>query len=194
MRIVRSIMALALSLGILSTSLLAQDKVELKVGDKAPAFQAKDENGKLWKSSDVVGKKTLVVFFYPAATTGGCTKEACGYRDALEKFKGKDVEVVGVSGDSPEGQMVFKKKEKLNYTLLADEKGDIAKALGVPVGKGGVVKTKDADGKDVELTRGVTTQRWTFVIGKDGKIVEKETKVAAADDAKHILEVVEKLK
>ena len=194
MRIGRTLLALALGLGILTSGLLAEDKVDLKVGDKAPAFQAKDENGKLWKSSDVVGKKILVVFFYPAATTGGCTKEACGYRDALEKFKGKDVEVVGVSGDSPEGQMVFKKKEKLNYTLLADEKGDIAKALGVPTGKGGTVKTKDVDGKDVELVRGVSAQRWTLVIGKDGKVVEKEKVANAGDDAKHIMEVVEKLK
>src|SRR5262249_48334935 len=112
----------------------AQEK-KIKVGDKAPAFESVDENGKAWKSSDVVGKKILVLYFSPADFTGGCTAQACGYRDDIEKLSGKGVEVVGVSGDSAENHALFKKEHKLPFTLLADTKGEVAKTFGVPVNK-----------------------------------------------------------
>src|SRR5437762_10780768 len=72
----------------------------VKVGDKAPEFEAQDEQGKTWKSKDHVGKKIVVVYFYPADFTGGCTKQACGFRDDLGKLADKGVEVVGISGDT----------------------------------------------------------------------------------------------
>jgi peroxiredoxin Q/BCP len=103
------------------------------------------------------------------------------------------VEVIGVSGDSVKGQSVFKQSHNLNFTLLADETGAVAKKFGVPFGKGGTITVKDANGNPVTMTRGVTIQRWTFVIGKDGKIAYKNDKVMVADDAKKVLEVVEKL-
>ena len=171
----------------------ADESVNLKVGDAAPKFESTDDQGKPWKSADFVGKKILVVYFYPADLTGGCTRQACGFRDDLKKLAGKDVEVVGVSGDSVQNHQVFKADRKLNFTLLADEEGAVAKKFGVPVGKGGVAKVKDSDGKQLELKRGVTIQRWTFVIDKDGKIAHKDTKVNAAEDSKKILEAVEKL-
>ncbi len=99
------------------------------------------------------------------------------------------VEVVGVSGDSAATQALFKKEHNLPYTLLGDETGAVAKAFGVPLKAGGKVKHKDQ-----ELTRGVTASRWTFVIGKDGKIAYKNTKVSAAEDAKAVLDVLSKLK
>ncbi len=166
---------------------------ELKVGDPAPEFTAKDDQGKEWKSTDHVGKKILVVYFYPADLTGGCTKQACGFRDDMKKLQGKDVEVVGVSGDSPENHQLFKKVHELNFTLLADEDGKVAKAFGVPLKPGGVFPFKQ-DGKTIELKRGVTAARWTHVIGKDGKLALINTQVKAADDSKAILELVEKLK
>jgi thioredoxin-dependent peroxiredoxin len=98
-----------------------------------------------------------------------------------------------VSGDTVKTQEAFKKAEKLNFTLLADEKGDVAKAFGVPAGKGGTVKKK-IDDKEQEFTRGVTIQRWTFVIDKAGKIAYKNPKVAAAEDSKAVMEVLQKLK
>ena len=70
---------------------------ELKVGDNAPVFESVDDQGKPWKSVDHVGKKILVVYFYPADLTGGCTKQACAFRDDHEKLTAKGVEVVGVS-------------------------------------------------------------------------------------------------
>ena len=70
-----------------------QKPAELKVGDPAPTFEATDDQGKTFKSSDVVGKKVLVVYFYPADLTGGCTKQACGFRDDMSKLADKGVEV-----------------------------------------------------------------------------------------------------
>src|SRR4051812_24993785 len=89
----------ALVLAYTSTSAVAQDKVKdkkkevkkvdlkVKAGDPAPAFESVDENGKPFKSSDVVGKKIVVLYFYPADFTGGCTAQACGFRDDIEKLK-----------------------------------------------------------------------------------------------------------
>lgn len=165
---------------------------EVKVGAKAPSFEATDDQGKLWKSADHVGKKIIVVYFYPADFTGGCTKQACAFRDDFAKLTDKGVEVVGISGDAPKTHEAFKKEYKLPFTLLSDEKGEIAKKFGVPVGKGGSAKGK-VDGKEVVFERGATIQRWTFVIGKDGTIVHLNNKVNAAEDSKQILEVVQKL-
>jgi peroxiredoxin Q/BCP len=164
---------------------------EVKVGDKAPAFEAPDETGKVWKSTDHVGKKVVVLYFYPADFTGGCTKQACGYRDNFQKLADKGVEVVGVSGDTPKTHELFKKEHKLPFTLLADEDGAIAKKFGVPVGKGGKAKAK-IDGKDLEFTRGATIQRFTVVIDKDGKIIHHAKVANAAEDSKQILDLLSK--
>jgi peroxiredoxin Q/BCP len=164
----------------------------VKVGEPAPEFEATDDKGQAWKSSDHVGKKVLVVYFYPADLTGGCTKQACGFRDDLDKLADKGVEVVGVSGDSVKNHQLFKKVHKLNFSLLADEEGDIAKKFGVPVGKGGEFKTKDSEGNEVTLKRGVTIQRWTVVIDKDGKVIAKSAVKDAAGDSKNILKLIAK--
>ena len=97
--------------------------------------------------------------------------------------------MVGVSGDTAKTQALFKQEHGLNFTLLADDKGEVAKAFGVPTKAGGKVKHKDE-----EIVRGVTAARWTFIIGKDGKIAYKNTKVNAAEDSKAVLEAVSKLK
>jgi thioredoxin-dependent peroxiredoxin len=159
----------------------------IDVGEKAPAFEAKDDQGKTWKSSDHIGKGVLVVYFYPAALTGGCTKQACGFRDDMKSLTEKGVEVVGVSGDAVPNLKFFKDAHELNFTLLSDENGEIAKAFGVPLKAGGVVHSKFGD-----LKRGVTASRWTFVIDKDGKIASKNTKVKPANDAKDVLKAVGK--
>jgi peroxiredoxin Q/BCP len=174
-------------------SLAGDKKAGLNVGDEAPKFEATDDQGQAWASADHVGKKIVVVYFYPADLTGGCTKQACGFRDDMKQLRGQGVEVVGVSGDSAKNHQVFKKVHKLNFTLLADEDGELARKFGVPVGKGGTFKTKDDEGNEVELKRGVTAKRWTFIIGKDGKILYKNTEVKAPEDSKQILEVLAKL-
>lgn len=182
--------ALALAAGALTGGrAMAED---LKVGDAAPAFEAKDDAGKTFKSADVVGKKIVVVYFYPADFTGGCTKQACGFRDNFGKFPEEKVAVLGVSGDSPEGHKLFKAYHKLPFTLLADEDGALAKKFGVPVGKGGTAKGIDENGKEVSIKQGVRAQRWTFVIDKSGKVAYIDKKVNAAEDSKKIAEAVEK--
>lgn len=165
----------------------------VSVGDSAPAFTSVDDQGKGWKSTDYVGKKILVVYFYPADMTGGCTKQACGFRDDMKKLQGKGVEIIGVSGDSVRNHQLFKKEYDLNFTLLADEDGGVAKKFGVPLKPGSSIK-RTIDGKEETLKRGVTAARWTFVIDKNGKVVLKNTKVKAANDSKAILEVVNNLK
>jgi peroxiredoxin Q/BCP len=167
----------------------------IDVGDKAPAFEGVDDQGNPWKSTDHIGKGVLVVYFYPADLTGGCTKQACGFRDDMPTLTGKGVEVVGVSGDSVSNHQLFKKVKNLNFTLLADEQGTIAKAFGVPLRPGSVFKFKAADGQTHALKRGVTAARWTFVIDKQGKVALKETKVnAPGEDAKAVAAAVDALK
>ena len=165
----------------------------VKLYQEAPKFEALDDTGTLWKSSDHVGKKNIVVYFYPADLTPGCTKQACGYRDARDALARHNVEVVGISGDSVENHQLFKKVHNLNFTLLADKDGSIARKFGVPVGEGGSIE-KEVDGKDETLTRGVTTGRWTFLIQKDGRIGWRNEKVNAPEDPARVLAVIEEIK
>jgi peroxiredoxin Q/BCP len=166
----------------------------IDVGDKAPSFDGTDDQGNPWKSADHVGKGVLVVYFYPADLTGGCTKQACGFRDDMKELAAKGVEVVGVSGDSVANHQLFKKAKNLNFTLLADEKGEIAKAFGVPTRAGGVAKVKTPDGKTHSLTRGITAARWTFVIDKEGKIALRTKVSDPSGDAKAVAAAVDAIK
>jgi peroxiredoxin Q/BCP len=172
----------------------ANEKVDLKVGDPAPEFEVEDDKGEPWKSQDHFGKKIVVVYFYPADMTGGCTKQACAFRDDFPKLEDEGVEVVGVSGDSAANHRLFKKAHDLNFALLADVDGKVADAFGVPVTREEKSVKATIDGKEEVLTRHVTAKRWTFVIGTDGKIASKNTSVVAADDSKAIMEVVARLK
>jgi len=192
MRVLSCLTVAALALALLAPAVLAAD---LKVGDKAPSFQATDDTGNTWKSSDVIGKKILVVYFYPADFTGGCTKQACSFRDEMGKLKDKSVEVVGISGDTAKNHEEFKKFHKLTFPLLADEDGSIATKFGVPLTKGEkVVNAKDAEGNTLQLKRKVTINRWTFVIAKDGTIADKKTDVVPTEDSKRILDILKELK
>lgn len=179
---------------LMTTAAVAQADVDLKVGDAAPSFTALDDTGKEWKSADHVGKHVIVVYFYPADMTGGCTKQACGFRDDMKTLTDKGVEVVGVSGDSVKNHQLFKKFHDLNFTLLADTEGKVGEKFGVPMTKGEKSVKVTVDGKEETLVRNVTEQRWTFVIDKSGKIASKNTKVTAAEDSKAIQEIVDKLK
>lgn len=162
---------------------------ELELGDKAPDFEATADDGLTWDVKDYLGEKFIVVYFYPAAMTGGCTAQACSYRDMQSQINSADAVVVGVSGDNVEGLKHFKQANNLNFPLLSDENGEIAKKFKVPVRDGGTI-TREIDGNSIELVRGVTASRWTFIIGKNGKIVYKNTDVDAANDSKEILEFI----
>ncbi len=188
MKLLTSMLAGVALLPLLASSLSAGTEV----GDKSPTFEAKDDTGAVWKSDQHVGKEVLVVYFYPADMTGGCTKQACGFRDDMKKLQEKGVQVIGVSGDEVRNHQLFKKAYDLNFTLLADTDGSVAKAFGVPLKDGGKI-TREIDGKDEVLERGVTAARWTFVIDKQGKIAMKNTTVNAAEDSKAIIKFVESL-
>ena len=181
------LLGLLLSLHCISSE--ESEPKPLAVGDPAPTFTAIDQDGHLWKSSDWIGKKHLIVYFYPAAMTGGCTKQACAFRDDAAKLKSKDAVVVGVSGDAPAGLKVFQQTHQLNFDLLADYNGMIAKAFGVPMRDGGVIE-RTFLGKPVSLERGVTASRWTFIIGKNGKVTHKNTQVNAAQDSAHVMNLL----
>lgn len=168
----------------------AAEKVNLQVGDPAPVFEAKDDSGATWKSTDHVGRKFVVVYFYPADCTGGCTKQAQGFTKDLKNLADRNAVVVGVSGDSVENHVIFKQMAKLGLTLLADEQGEVAKKFGVPTAKGGEVK-RPFEGKEVILKRGVSAERWTFVFGKDGKLIHKAKVTNAAGDSQEVLKIID---
>jgi len=124
-----------------------------KAGDTAPLIAGQDQDGKDFNLADHVGKKIVLLYFYPKDFTGGCTKEACSFRDGFEDFATNNVEIVGVSFDSADSHLQFIAKYKLPFTLLTDSDGKIADAYGVRM-----------DGKNM-------ASRVSFLIGLDGKIV-----------------------
>jgi peroxiredoxin Q/BCP len=147
-----------------------------KAGDKAPLIEGKDQDGKTWKMSDVVGKKVLLLYFYPKDDTPGCTKEACGFRDRISELKKENVEVVGVSFDSSESHQKFISKYTLPFPLLADTDGKIAEAYGARMGARNMAK------------------RVSFLIGTDGKILHVTDNSNADIHLSEMKDAVEKLK
>ena len=175
-----------------STSAAAKPQ-GVNVGDAAPQFTLKDDHGQDWDSAKHLAQGISVVYFYPADFTGGCTKQACSYRDDFAKLRAMGVNVVGISGDSVTTHQAFKEHHDLNFTLLADPEGVAAALFGVPVTLGEKVAKIEIDGKETPFVRTATIQRWTFVI-KDGRVVAVDSKVNAAGDSAHIQEVVQALK
>lgn len=175
------------------------DQPKLKVGDEAPQFILNDDQGNEWNSADHYKEKIVVVYFYPADMTPGCTAQACSYRDDLSKLADKGIEVVGVSGDSVRNHQLFKIAHDLNYTLLSDPEGSVAARFGVPfqVHLKGKSIDREIKGEAYTLTRTATIQRWTFVVDRNGKIADIRdlgaVKVAPGDDSKSILQIVESL-
>lgn len=161
-------------------------KSNVEVADRAPEFESPDEEGATWQSSRHVGKKIIVVYFYPGDFTPGCTAQAQKFRDNMNRISDLGAEVVGISGDTSATHALFKRVHKLNFSLLADEEGTVARQFGVPVGPGGKAKALDADKKPLVINRPVTAARWTFVIGLDGKIAYKNTRVDPVTDSKRV--------
>jgi len=148
----------------------------LQKGDKASEFEGIDQNGNSIKSSDYKGKK-YVLFFYPKASTPGCTAEACDLRDNENALKAKGYEILGVSADSVKRQKNFATKNNLNYPLIADESREIIEAFGV-------WGRKKFMGREFD---GIL--RTTFLINEKGIIEEVIEKVKTKEHAKQILEL-----
>jgi thioredoxin-dependent peroxiredoxin len=113
--------------------------MELKVGDKIPNFTAKDTNGNDFDSQELIGKKPLVIYFYPKDNTPGCTVQACSFRDQYEDFKDLGAEVIGISSDSIVSHQKFTQQYRLPFILLSDSDKKIKKLFGVPSGLFGIL-------------------------------------------------------
>src|SRR5690625_509416 len=146
----------------------------LKAGDKAPDFSVEDQDGKLHTLEDYKGKK-LVIFFYPKASTPGCTAQACNLRDNYEVLQNKGYEILGASADTKRRQTNFKNKNELPFPLLADESKEMLNAYGV----WGLNKNfvREYEGH----------YRTTFLIDEEGIIEEVITKVKTKDHTSQIL-------
>lgn len=150
---------------------------ELKIGDKAPDFTARNQNGDEISLSDFKGKK-VVLYFYPKDDTPGCTKEACNLRDNYQALKDEGFEILGVSTDDVKSHDKFVNKYSLPFDLVADPDKKI-------VNDYGVWKEKNMYGKKY-----MGTVRTTFVIDEEGNIIEIFKKVKTDDHTSQILEKV----
>jgi peroxiredoxin Q/BCP len=103
----------------------------VKVGDVAPDFTLKDQRGQTVSLKDYLGKKSVVLYFYPKDNSPGCTKEACKFRDSYEDFKDAGAEVIGVSSQSEESHSIFSTTFALPFILLSDEEGKVRELYGV---------------------------------------------------------------
>lgn len=137
----------------------------LKVGDVAPEFTLPDADGKPVALGDYRGKSPVVIYFYPKADTPGCTKEACGFRDAIASYQKLSVPVFGVSPDPVKAVRKFRDKFDLNFPLLADEDHAVTESYGCWV-------EKQMYGKKY-----MGAQRNTYIVGKDGRIAHVFEKV-----------------
>jgi peroxiredoxin Q/BCP len=146
----------------------------LHPGDPAPEIALPNESGELFRLSSLRGKN-VVLYFYPKADTPGCTKEACGFRDAAAQFQQANAVIVGVSPDVSAAQARFKQKFDLPFTLLADTDHRAAEAYGV-------WKEKSMYGKKY-----MGIERTTFVIGPDGIIKKIFPKVKVEGHTKEVL-------
>jgi peroxiredoxin Q/BCP len=158
------------------------------LGKNVPNFTTVDQDGNPWSlTPNLKNSEYLVIYFYPIAFTGGCTAQACSYRDQKGELAKVGANVVGVSGDTPETLKLFADEHALNFTMLSDETGKLADLFKVPHKDGGTIQ-REIKGKELDLTRGTTIQRWTFIVDRDGTLIYKDTEVDAANDSGKVLE------
>jgi peroxiredoxin Q/BCP len=131
----------------------------MREGDEVPDFELSDQDGVKRSLSGMLADGPVVLFFYPAAMTGGCTKEACHFRDVGAEYQAAGVQRVGISVDSVAKQKQFSDMHSFDYPLLSDEGGAVADIFGIKRGKFGA-------------KLGAPVKRWTFAIGTDRKVVK----------------------
>ena len=161
---------------VLLFTALSLQAADLKEGDLAPTFKIKDQKGQEFDLQDrKVKAQWTVLYFYPAAETPGCTKQACAFRDGIEKIRKLNADVIGVSINSVEDQAGFAKHHNLNFTLLADEDATVTKLYGskMPILK--------------------MSKRWTFILDPQLKIRAINRDVDPVKDATQVAEKIESL-
>ena len=139
----------------------------IKVGDRVPNFSLPSQTGTTVNISDLIGKKSLVIYFYPKDDTPGCTKQAQSFRDSFTEYQNKDVVVLGVSRDDRESHQKFKEKYNLPFKLLVDSDGALTKAY-------------DVDG-------GGYAKRVTYIIDGNGEISKVDSNVNTSTHATDVL-------
>ena len=145
----------------------------LKIGEKAPDFESVDQDGRPVKLTDFTGKP-VIVYFYPADDTPGCTAEACSFRDNINAYEQAGVKVLGVSVNTQNSHRKFADKYNLNFTLVVDNSKKIASDYGV-------LGTRSAS-------------RVTYIVGPDGKIAYVYPKVSPKDHAPEVMQKLRELK
>ncbi len=149
--------------------------MSIQIGDHCPQFSLSNQHNELIAINQFIGKKNLVIYFYPKDDTPGCTKEACSFRDQFEVFKSFDCEVVGISSDTIEKHNEFAKKYNLSFTLLSDTTKSVRKAFGVPANLFGLLPG-----------------RVTYIVDKQG--IVRGLYNSQTDPLGHISKAIETLK
>jgi len=149
---------------------------DLKIGDVAPDFNLRDENGLPVSLKDYLGKKVVVLYFYPKDFTSGCTVEACSFRDDYRLYEDQGAVVIGVSLDSVESHSKFSEKYNLPFPILSDNGKVAATAYGVL----GIA--------------GLLAKRVTFIINKDGRITHIFPRVDVKRHSEEVLKALEELR
>lgn len=150
--------------------------MSLKIGDIIPNFAAKDSHGEIFESQSVLGRKPLVIYFYPKDNTPGCTTEACSFRDQYEDFKDLGAEVIGISSDSVKSHQSFANKYKLPFVLLSDEDKKLRNLFGVR-----------------NNLFGLLPGRVTYIIDKNGVLIYVFDSMDAAKHIPKALSIIKEL-
>jgi peroxiredoxin Q/BCP len=151
---------------------LTASKAPLAIGEPVPDVIAPDEEGNPVRLARLCREGLTLVYFYPKASTPGCTAQACSLRDAFAVLQERGVRIIGVSADSPSAQKRFKEMQRLPFTLLADEKRDVIRGFGVPLIAG-------------------LSRRQAFLI-KDGRIVWRDLTASTSQQAADVLKVLDR--
>jgi len=149
-----------------------------KIGNKAPPFSLKNQNGELIKLASFQGSKNVVIYFYPKAMTPGCTTQACGIRDTAKEFEKLDTVVVGISPDPVERLKKFEGKKELNFDLLSDEDHAVAE-------KYGAWGLKKFMGREF-----MGILRSTFIVDKDGRLKHIMAKVKTSSHHDDVIDFI----
>ncbi len=166
-----------LLIAYLSMNSKSNSMKKLELGDTIPSFELKDQKGNLFSIDSILGKKNLVIYFYPKDDSPGCTKEACSFRDQLAVFSDSDAEIIGISGQSVESHRKFAEKHHLNYTLLSDTNNNVRKLFGVPTSLFGLLPG-----------------RVTYVVNKNAKVIFMfNSQIQAGKHVKEALRILTEL-
>jgi len=150
--------------------------MSIKIGEVLPQFSLKDQNNCLFNSSSIVGKQSIVIYFYPKNFTPGCVKEACSFRDSFEDFVEAGAKVIGISSNNEQSHKKFATVYNLPFILLADTKNQVRKLFGV--------KSK---------LLGLLPGRETFVFNENGKLIYKFESLHAQPHIDKALKQLQKL-